>query len=194
MAPVEIEVGRQYESLWDEIRAAGYVRVRVDGQTHSLDKPPEIDRRRRHQVEVVIDRIVVRANSRSRIADSVENALALGRGVLHVAGGQRTTPRAALAGPGAQPAHGLRPLRAQFRAVDAAPLLVQQPAGLVRVVPGAWGADRRQSGGAAARSRVDAGQGAMAPVARPWITSLSRRMLDALAAGCGCRWTSRSSN
>ncbi|MCL4207581.1 MAG: excinuclease ABC subunit UvrA [Pirellulaceae bacterium] len=92
MAPVEIEVGRQYESLWDEIRAAGYARVRIDGQTHSLDHPPEIDRRRRHQVEVVIDRIVVRANARSRIADSVENALALGRGVLHVAYPSETAP------------------------------------------------------------------------------------------------------
>ena len=85
MAPMDVEVGREYDSLWDEIRAAGYVRVRVDGRTYSLDRPPEIDRRRRHQVQVVIDRIVVKRNQRSRIADSIENALALGRGVLHVA-------------------------------------------------------------------------------------------------------------
>jgi excinuclease ABC subunit A len=85
-------VGRQYESLWDEIRAAGYVRVRVDGRTYSLDRPPEIDRRRRHQVQVVIDRVVVKAKQRSRIADSIENALALGRGVLHVAGVSETLP------------------------------------------------------------------------------------------------------
>ncbi len=92
MAPVDIEVGRQYESLWDEIRAAGYVRVRVDGRTHSLDRPPEIDRRRRHQVQVVIDRVVVKKKQRSRIADSIENALALGRGVLHVAWVSETLP------------------------------------------------------------------------------------------------------
>jgi excinuclease ABC subunit A len=85
MAPVEIDVGQRYETLWDEIRAAGYVRIRVDRQTHSLDNPPLIDRRRRHQVEVVIDRVTVRRRARSRIADSVENALAFGRGVLHVA-------------------------------------------------------------------------------------------------------------
>lgn len=92
MAPMDIEVGRQYESLWDEIRAAGYVRVRVDGRTYSLDRPPEIDRRRRHQVQVVIDRIVVKRKQRSRIADSIENALALGRGVLHVARVSETLP------------------------------------------------------------------------------------------------------
>ena len=85
MAPLEINVGEKYEALWEEIRASGYVRMRVDGTTHSVDQPPTIDRRRKHLVEVVIDRITVRADARSRIADSIENALALGKGVLHVA-------------------------------------------------------------------------------------------------------------
>jgi excinuclease ABC subunit A len=85
MAPVEVQVGEQYESLWDSLRGGGYVRVRIDGETHSLDNPPTIDRRRKHTVEVVIDRIVVRPDARSRIAGSVENALALGKGVVHVA-------------------------------------------------------------------------------------------------------------
>jgi len=85
MAPVQIEVGQQYKSLWDEIRAAGYVRVRVDGRTHSLDDPLTVDRRRKHRLEVVVDRVVVRKDARRRIADSVENALVLGRGVMHVA-------------------------------------------------------------------------------------------------------------
>ena len=84
MAPLEIEVGEKYEALWEEMRAAGYVRVRIDGQTHTLDQPPQIDRRRKHRVEVVIDRVTIRPDGRSRIAGSVENALAKGRGVLHV--------------------------------------------------------------------------------------------------------------
>ncbi|MBW3598773.1 MAG: excinuclease ABC subunit UvrA, partial [Planctomycetes bacterium] len=92
MAPVEVEVGRQYESLWEEIRGAGYVRVRVDGETLSLDNPPKIDRRRKHRVEVVIDRAVVKGDVRSRIAESVENALALGRGVMSVAWPQDDVP------------------------------------------------------------------------------------------------------
>jgi len=92
MAPVQIDVGQRYETLWEEIRAKGYVRIRVDGQTHSLDSPPSIDRRRKHRVEVVIDRIAVRKNARARIADSVENALAFGGGVLHVAYPQDDVP------------------------------------------------------------------------------------------------------
>ncbi len=85
MAPVEVQVGEQYETLWESLRGAGYVRVRVDGETHSLDSTPAIDRRRKHAVEVVVDRIVVRPDARSRIAGSIENALALGKGVVHVA-------------------------------------------------------------------------------------------------------------
>ncbi len=85
MAPVEIEAGQRYETLWDEIRAAGYVRIRVDGATYSIDQPPDIDRRRRHSVEIVVDRVVVQARSRSRIAESVEDALAVGKGVIRVA-------------------------------------------------------------------------------------------------------------
>ena len=85
MAPLDIQVGEKYETLWDEIRAAGYPRMRVDRESYSVDEPPVIDRRRKHLVEVVIDRIVVRPDSRSRIAGSIETALSLGKGVLHLA-------------------------------------------------------------------------------------------------------------
>ena len=81
-APQEVQVGDRYETLWEELRASGYARVRIDGQTYPLDKPPAIDRRRKHEVEVVVDRIVVRPDARSRVAGSVETALALGKGVL----------------------------------------------------------------------------------------------------------------
>ncbi len=83
-APVEIEVGTRYEALWEELRGSGYLRIRVDNQTYSLDEPPKIDRRRRHEVEVLVDRITIQPEGRSRIAESVENALALGKGVLKV--------------------------------------------------------------------------------------------------------------
>jgi excinuclease ABC subunit A len=85
MAPVEVQVGEQYETLWESLRGAGYVRVRIDGGMQELDKTPSIDRRRKHAVEVVVDRIIVRPDGRSRIAGSIENALALGKGVVHVA-------------------------------------------------------------------------------------------------------------
>ncbi|HET6881364.1 MAG TPA: excinuclease ABC subunit A, partial [Pirellulales bacterium] len=85
MAPIEIQVGENYDTLWQEIREKGYPRMRVDRLSYSVEEPPKIDRRRKHLVEVLIDRAVVRTNNRSRIADSVESALSLGRGVLHVA-------------------------------------------------------------------------------------------------------------
>jgi excinuclease ABC subunit A len=85
MAPLEVQVGDKYENVWNEIRAMGYVRVRVDGQTYSIDEMPSIDRRRKHLVEVVIDRVNVRPDARSRIADTVETALSLGKGLVHVA-------------------------------------------------------------------------------------------------------------
>jgi len=85
MAPVELAAGQSYEDLWQSFRTAGYVRVRVDDQTHQLDAMPSIDRRRKHKIEVIVDRVKIRKDARARLADSVENALALGRGVLHTA-------------------------------------------------------------------------------------------------------------
>ncbi|HLA83757.1 MAG TPA: excinuclease ABC subunit UvrA, partial [Thermoguttaceae bacterium] len=80
LAPVEPRPGQTYEALFEELRASGYVRLRLDGQTWPIDELPSIDRRRRHSVEVVVDRLVIRPDARGRVADSVENALSLGRG------------------------------------------------------------------------------------------------------------------
>ena len=91
-APLEIRVGEQYETLWDETRASGYVRIRVDGQSTRSTNRRLIDRRRKHDVEVVVDRVTVREEARSRIAGSVENALSLGRGVLRVVYPREDTP------------------------------------------------------------------------------------------------------
>ncbi|EDL58885.1 excinuclease ABC subunit UvrA [Gimesia maris] len=83
LAPVDINVGQAYETLWEKLRSQGFLRVRIDGVTCRLEEVPDIDRRRRHEVEVVIDRITVAAKNRSRIADSVESALALGAGLMY---------------------------------------------------------------------------------------------------------------
>ena len=85
MAPVERHGQEKYEALWDEIRRSGFVRMRVDGQSYSVEEPPAIDHRRKHTVEVIMDRVIVRGSQRGRIADAVEAGLDLGRGVLHVA-------------------------------------------------------------------------------------------------------------
>jgi len=85
LAPQEIRVGQAYERLWDNLREQGFARVRVDGTTHRLEDVPEIDRKRKHNVEVVVDRILVKKRQRSRIADSVEIALGIGQGVIRTA-------------------------------------------------------------------------------------------------------------
>src|SRR5688572_5939232 len=85
MAPLQLAQGEQYDALWTKLKAEGYVRVRVDGETHELDAIGTIDRRRKHDVEVIVDRITIRKDGRARLADSVESALSLGRGVLHLA-------------------------------------------------------------------------------------------------------------
>ncbi len=86
MAPLEVRVGEKYETVWDDMRAHGYQRMRIDGVTYTVDEPPTIDRRRKHLVEVIVDRVTVRSgsDSRSRIAGSVETALSLGKGVMHI--------------------------------------------------------------------------------------------------------------
>jgi excinuclease ABC subunit A len=85
MAPLERKGQEKYEALFDEVRRSGFIRMRVDGKSYSVEEPPAIDHRRKHSLEVVVDRIVVRDGQRTRIADAVEAALDLGRGVMHVA-------------------------------------------------------------------------------------------------------------
>jgi excinuclease ABC subunit A len=92
LAPIERHGQEKYQAVWDEIRRSGFVRMRVDGQSYNVDEPPAIDHRRKHEVEIVVDRVIVRGGQRSRIADAVEAGLDLGRGVLHVAFVDDTKP------------------------------------------------------------------------------------------------------
>jgi excinuclease ABC subunit A len=85
MAPAERKDGETFEELWEELRASGFTRARVDGQSISLDAPPALTHRRKHKIEVVVDRAVIRRGTRSRLADSIESALELGKGTVHVA-------------------------------------------------------------------------------------------------------------
>src|SRR4029077_666309 len=85
MAPVERRGQEKYEAMWEEIRRAGFVRMRVDGKSYNVEEPPAIDHRRMHAVEVVVDRVIIRPGQRGRMADAIDPALELGKGVLHVA-------------------------------------------------------------------------------------------------------------
>ncbi len=75
LAPVVAGRKGEQHDLFSELRAQGFVRVRVDGQVCELDALPALEKGRRHTVEVVIDRLKVRADQRGRIAESFETAL-----------------------------------------------------------------------------------------------------------------------
>jgi excinuclease ABC subunit A len=74
----------EFRDLFEEMRRKGFVRARVDGELIELENPPKLNRRQNHDVAVVVDRLVVRAADRQRLADSVETALRAADGVVEV--------------------------------------------------------------------------------------------------------------
>jgi excinuclease ABC subunit A len=85
LAPVVRERKGEHEQLLQGLRSQGFVRARVDGETIELDQPPKLDLRKKHTIEVVVDRIKVRPDVRLRLAESFETALRLAEGVAGVA-------------------------------------------------------------------------------------------------------------
>ncbi|RLE32694.1 excinuclease ABC subunit A, partial [Candidatus Acetothermia bacterium] len=84
MAPVVRGRKGEYRGLFDELRKQGFVRVRVDGSLRTLYEEIELDKNKKHDIEIVIDRIKVSDKKRGRIADSVETALKWGEGLVIV--------------------------------------------------------------------------------------------------------------
>ncbi|MFQ5536793.1 MAG: excinuclease ABC subunit UvrA [Gemmatimonadota bacterium] len=74
----------EFRDLFERARKEGFVRVRVDGETHDLSEPPELNRYENHDISVVVDRLVVRTSDRDRLADSVETALRTSGGLLEI--------------------------------------------------------------------------------------------------------------
>ena len=74
----------EFKDLFEDIRKRGFVRVRVDGATCDLSDVPALNRRKNHDVAVVVDRLVVRAADRGRLNDSIETALKVADGVVEV--------------------------------------------------------------------------------------------------------------
>ncbi|MCL2402841.1 MAG: excinuclease ABC subunit UvrA, partial [Coriobacteriia bacterium] len=84
LAPVVRGRKGEFAKLFEELRAEGFSRVRVDGEIRSLDEKIELDKKFKHDIDVVIDRIVLRESSRSRLTDSVEVALRIAQGVVTI--------------------------------------------------------------------------------------------------------------
>ena len=85
LAPIEVQAGEGAKDTWASLRSLGYQRIRIDGKTTTLDTAPALDPRQKQTVQVVVDRISIATEERSRISDSVEQALSLGIGVLELA-------------------------------------------------------------------------------------------------------------
>jgi excinuclease ABC subunit A len=82
LAPVVRGRKGEYVDLFDQLQAQGYSRARVDGQTYSLTEPPTLKKQEKHHVDVVIDRLAVKASAKQRLTDSVETALRLADGLV----------------------------------------------------------------------------------------------------------------
>ena len=80
LAPVIKNKKGTHKDLFDQLRKDGYVRVRVDGQVQLLEDEIELDKNKRHNIEVIVDRIIKREDYHSRMADSLETALKLAGG------------------------------------------------------------------------------------------------------------------
>lgn len=90
LAPVVKGRKGMHVKLLDEMKKAGYVRVRVDGEMQELSEEIELEKNKKHSIEVVIDRIVVKEGIESRLADSIETALGLAEGqvLIDIIGGE----------------------------------------------------------------------------------------------------------
>jgi excinuclease ABC subunit A len=89
LAPVVKGRKGHYRELFENISKDGFLRVRVDGETKQIEKGMKLDRYKIHNVEIVVDRIVMKKELRSRVADSVEVALRFGDGVVTVHDGEK---------------------------------------------------------------------------------------------------------
>jgi excinuclease ABC subunit A len=85
LAPVVQNRKGEHVQLLAELQAQGFVRARIDGEVYELDDPPKLDLRRKHTIEVVVDRIKVRDDIGLRLAESFETTLKLADGIAKVA-------------------------------------------------------------------------------------------------------------
>ncbi|WP_462328282.1 UvrA family protein, partial [Thiohalocapsa halophila] len=85
LAPLVAARKGEYQHLLTELNAQGFVRARIDGEIHELDHPPQLDAKKKHDIEVVVDRFRVRPDLQLRLAESIETALKLSGGIVRLA-------------------------------------------------------------------------------------------------------------
>ena len=82
LAPVIRGRKGEYVDLFRQLQTQGFSRARVDGTIHTLDTPPKLDKKIKHSIEVVVDRLAVKESAKRRLTDSVETALNLASGLV----------------------------------------------------------------------------------------------------------------
>ncbi len=93
-APIVRDRKGEFRERFEELRSEGFSRVKVDGEQHTLDEPPTLDKKFKHTIEVVVDRLVMKEDLRTRLTQSVETAAALAEGLVvidQIDGGEPTT-------------------------------------------------------------------------------------------------------
>jgi len=85
LAPIVVNRKGEHKDLLVDAQRRGYSRARIDGKVRSLEESITLDKKSKHDIELIIDRLVLKADLRPRLTDSVENALKEGKGVLIVA-------------------------------------------------------------------------------------------------------------
>ena len=81
LAPVVIDRKGEHSQLLDDLRAQGFIRARIDGNVYDLDEAPALDLKKKHSIEVVVDRIKIRDDIALRLSESFETALRLADGI-----------------------------------------------------------------------------------------------------------------
>ncbi|NLB29856.1 MAG: excinuclease ABC subunit UvrA, partial [Clostridiales bacterium] len=84
LAPVVRGRKGEYQKVFEDARKSGYVRVRVDGSLYDLSEEIKLDKNKKHNIEIIIDRLVIREDIARRLTDSVETAAALSGGIVIV--------------------------------------------------------------------------------------------------------------
>ncbi|MCL2391870.1 MAG: excinuclease ABC subunit UvrA [Oscillospiraceae bacterium] len=82
MAPVIRARKGEYSKIFEDARKSGYVRVRVDGSVYDLTETIKLDKNKKHNIEIVVDRLVIKEDISRRLTDSIETALSLAGGLL----------------------------------------------------------------------------------------------------------------
>lgn len=84
LAPIAKDKKGEFAHVPEQYRKRGFARVRVDGVVYSLDEFPDLNKNDRHTLEIVVDRVAINADMRGRVAQSVEQALEVGEGILAI--------------------------------------------------------------------------------------------------------------